>query len=239
MKVGQAIVSSISSKSRLQNEIVRRSSDIDDRLAQALCDWSPCRCQLSFGEKESYNFFQPDDNKLAIARSVGGQLEHSRYGSRHIVSQIVVLDREQLSGYRDNIVLVARVLNSMGLLTMRLRFPEELPPLELPDYSLLAPDEFKRPELANETQKILRAIDIHHQVVILGLDDPLAFLCAFLANVPAPQRSQISFATGLKLVEGRPFNLQFFSEADIALEKILASRQLRTISLGPKQEPAC
>ena len=238
MQVGQAIVASIASKSRFQNEIVSRSSEIDDRLAKALCTWSPCRTQLAFGKTESYNFFRPDDNTLAIARSMGGELENSRYGGRHIVSQVVVLDREQLSGYHNNIVLLTRMLNSMGLLSLRLRIPDQLPSLELPDYFLPSPDAFDRPELAAETQKILRAIDIHHQVVILGLQDPMPFLCTFLADIPAEQRLQISFATALKLVEDRPFNLQFFTEADCALERELASHQLRTICLRPTQEAA-
>ena len=238
MQVGQAIVSSIASKSRVQNEIVSRSSEIDDHLARALCTWSPCRGQLAFGQTESYNFFRPDDKTLAIARSMRGELEHSRYGGRHIVSQVVVLDREQLSGYHDNIVLLVRMLNSMGLLSLRLRVPDQLPSLELPDYSLPAPDPFERAELAAETQKILRAIDIHQHVVILGLENPMSFLCAFLADIPAAQRLKISFATALSLADERPFNLQFFHEADCALERELASRQLRTISLRPTQAAA-
>ena len=238
MQVGQAIVSSIASKSRVQNEIVSRSSEIDDRLARALCTWSPCRGQLAFGRTESYNFFRPDDKTLAIARSMRGELEHSRYGGRHIVSQVVVLDREQLSGYHDNIVLLVRMLNSMGLLSLRLRIPDQLPSLELPDYSLPAPDQFERADLAAETQKILRAINIHQHVVILGLENPMAFLCAFLADIPATQRLKISFATALSLTDERPFNLQFFYEADCALERELASRQLRTISLRPTQAAA-
>lgn len=236
MQVGQAIVSSIASKSRYQNEIVSRSNEIDDRLAKALCNWSPCRCQLAFGQSESYNYFHPDENTLAIARSTGGELENKRYGGRFVVSHVVVVDREQLKGYHDNIVLLARMLNSMGSLSLRLRIPNQLPSLELPDYSLPDPDDFERPELAAETQKILRAIDIHKQVVLLGLENPMPFLCSFLANVPTEQRLHISFATGLKLADERPFNLQFFYEADCALARELASRQLRTISLRPSQQ---
>ncbi len=191
-------MSSIASKSRVQNEIVSRSSEIDDRLARALCTWSPCRGQLAFGRTESYNFFRPDDKTLAIARSMRGELEHSRYGGRHIVSQVVVLDREQLSGYHDNIVLLVRMLNSMGLLSLRLRIPDQLPSLELPDYSLPAPDQFERADLAAETQKILRAINIHQHVVILGLENPMAFLCAVPGRHSRYATPENQFRDGIK-----------------------------------------
>jgi len=235
MKVDQAIVSSIASKSRTENEIVNHSGNIDIGAAAALCRWSPSRCQLAFAHSESFNFFPIDENRVALARSVYGERENRRYGSRRVNSHVVVLERRQLRGYQDNIVLLARVLNSMGLLTLRTMLPRQLPQLEIPEHTLLVPTEFERPDLAQKTQQILRGIEIHHQVVLLGLEDPLPFLCALLADIPRELRLQFSFATGLKVIDARPFHLQFFQEANFALEKELASRQLRTISLRPVQ----
>lgn len=231
MHLEQVVVSSAYSRSDRQNRIVSRSAGIDDQLAESILRWSPCGNDLAFGTSESINFFHPDGKTLALSRSVIGERQKSRDGGRHIVSNVVVFKREQLEGYHNNVVLLTRMLRSMGGLILQTDLQEEMPTMDVPDETFFETPAFVREEYAQATEKILHAIDIHHQVVIVGLKDPLEFLSRFFSDVPLAKRLQISFATGLNSNSERPFALQFFAETDDVLEKEFASRQLRTIAL--------
>jgi len=225
-------VSSIDSRTLKKNELISRSNNIDDEIAKALCERVPSRGQLTLDQSESVSFFELNGDQFALSRSVPGRIEGSRSGGRQTVSHIIVFDRAQLQGYQNNVVLLLRVVRSMGLLILQTSMPKELPLIDIPHQSFQEPNGFSRSELAKETERIVRAIDIHKRVVILGLLDPLSFLCAFLAELPLEERTQISFATGMNVVDEKPFDLQFFPRAETELDKELASRQLRTISLA-------
>jgi hypothetical protein len=231
MQLEQVVVSSAYSRTNQQNRIISRSAGIDEQLAESILHWSPCGNDLAFGKPESINFFHPDGKTLALSRSVIGERQKSRDGGRHIVSHVVVCKRDQLEGYHNNVVLLTRMLRSMGGLILKTELPDEIPVLEIPDSTFFDPPRFVREEYSQATEKILHAIDIHHQVVIVGLKDPLEFLGCFFSDVSPAKRLQLSFATDLNTNAERPFALQFFAESDDLLEKELASRQLRTISL--------
>ncbi len=233
MQIEQAVVSSVDSRTDQKNEVVSRSPNIDDKLGRNLCDWSPSRLDLAFGQTESLSFFPTDNGKFAISRSVIGGLQSSRCGGRRIVSYIVLVDPTQLSRYRNNAVLLTRVLLSMGKLLLQTNGNPKLPLLDIPDRNLLEPSVTNCPELAIETEKIVRAIEIHRQVVIIGKPNPVTFLGEFLAELPLKDRTRYSFTTGLNVVEERPFTLQFFPEATSVLEKQFATLQLRTINVKP------
>ncbi len=231
MKLEQVVVSSTYSRTSRQNKLVSRSPGIDDQLAESILAWSPSGNDLAFGKPESINFFHPDGKTLALSRSFIGERQTSRDGGRHIVSHVVVFHRDQLEGYHNNVVLLTRMLRSMGLLILQTEIPEKLPVLEVPDSTFFDSPRFSRTEYAEVTEKIIHAIDIHHQVAVVGLKDSFEFLGRFFSEVPFAKRLQISFATGLNTNAGRPFTLQFFSETDDLLEKEFAARQLRTISM--------
>ena len=239
MLVRQAIVSSRDPKLLQENELISRSVNIDDELGEALCRWSPSRNELAYGIRQSINFFQPDADTFALSRSVIGGIEDNRDGDREIVSRIILFDREQLSGYHNNIGLVAHVLGTNGRMILPTSVSNELPMLEIPASAFLEKAEFSRPGFDCETERIVHALDIHRRVVIVGLNNPLPFICSFLADIPTSTRLDFGFATGLKIKDDRPFPIQFFPESDPALMQDLASRQVRTISLESNPLAAC
>jgi hypothetical protein len=238
MLVSQAIVSTPSSRALKQNELVSSTDSIDDELAQLLCHWSPQRNDMAYGQSQSINFFQPASDTFAISRSFFGELDSNLDGGRRIVSHFVLFDREQLSGYHNNIALVVHVLRSHGSMLFQTNVPERLPMLEVPELAFVEMGEFSRSDCSAETERIAHAIDIHGEVVILGLKNPIAFLCSFLADFPRSQRLDFSFSTGLKVSNERRYTIQFFPVEEPGLLQDLANRQLRTISLDCKQGTA-
>jgi hypothetical protein len=120
----------------------------------------------------------------------------------------------------------------MGNLVLQTRGNPGLPMLEIPDRYLLGTSERSCPQWLGEFEKIVRAVQIHRQVMLIGKPDPFEFLGSYLAALPSEQRMQYSFASGLSIQEDRPFNLQFFTESTPMLERQFASLQLRTINLN-------
>ncbi len=231
MKVDQAIISSVYSRTGKLNQLIAKSGNIRDDIASALCRWSPCRNELEFRQSESVNFFPVDEDTFAIVRSFIGGQEHHRVGGRRIVSHAIVIHESQLAGYQNNVVSFYRVLQSMGLQLLQTSVPEELPVLDVPSSPFCQATGFSSTQESEITEKLVRAIGIHHQVIMVGHQEPLKFLEQFLAEAPIDQRTNISFATALNVCDERPFTLQFFKETDPVLDKEFASRQLRTISL--------
>ena len=126
MQLEQVVVSSTYSRTSRQNKLVSRSPGIDDQLAESILAWSPSGNDLVFGKPESINFFHPDGKTLALSRSFIGERQKSRDGGRHIVSHVVVFHRDQLEGYHNNVVLLTRMLRSMGLLILQTEIPERI-----------------------------------------------------------------------------------------------------------------
>ena len=230
MLMRQAIVCSPGSRALKDNELISSSDGVDDGLARALCQWSPGRSGFALGQKQSLNFFQPDENTYAISRSAGG-LGNDQVEGRRVISKIVLFSADQLNGYGNNVAILFHVLHSAGLMMLSTSSPSKLPMLEIPDRGFEALAEFSRSEFSGETERLVHAVAMHRRVVVLGLKNPLSFMCGFLSRVPEPAKLEFSFATGLKVDDDRQFTLQFFPESEPDLIKELAARQIRTISL--------
>ena len=238
MHVGQAVVCSVDSRTDARNKLVSKSDNISETLARELRSWSPCRHELMGGQSESINFIQLPENQLALSRSFFGGPENARCGGRRIFTHWIVFERDQLAGHENNAIQFSRVVQSSGHLFLQTTFPEQLPLLDVPDWCFQPTEDKIEDKSACMTDQILRAIEIHHRVVITGKPEPAEFLCSFLSHVPLEKRAEISFATGLKVIDSRPYCLQFYPTSDPVIERELASRQLRTISFEPDHTPA-
>jgi hypothetical protein len=104
--------------------------------------------------------------------------------------------------------------------------------LEVPENAFLELGDLTLAEYAGETKKITHAIEIHENVAIVGLQNPVQFVCSFLADLPINQRLNFSFATGLKITDDGRYTIQFFADEEPGFLQELASRQRRTIFLG-------
>lgn len=236
MELEQVIVCSGGAESNHQIKLLAFSQSVDDHVIEAIANMSPDRNGLAYGQSESINFFQFDKETFGLSRSVIAGLECRRNRGRRVASHTVVIRREQFEGYDNNAVQLARVLLTMGSLIMRTEVASELPLLEVPERSFCPPESPSLSDSSANHDRIAHAIDIHGKVVILGLNDPLEFLSGLLAATESSKRLEISFATGLQVVENRDFTLQFFEDPDPVLAQDLAKRQHRTISLKSEQE---
>jgi hypothetical protein len=231
MRVRQAIVSTPDSRALKQNKLVAKSDSIDSELEELLCCWSPQRNDLALGTSQSISFFQPRTGTFVLSRSVLGS---NFAGAHQVMTHAILFDLDQLRSYRNNIALVFHVLRSQGLMSFQASPSERLPMLKVPEQAFEELGELTRAEYSVETEKISHAIEIHKNIVVLGLDSPLRFLCSFLAELPVAERLDYSFATGLKVSDERRFTFQFFPHEKPDLLQELARQQMRTISLGSK-----
>jgi hypothetical protein len=232
MKVGQATFLSDSTIHQGRVDLVARSSDLDQELLASLAEWTPGYWEVSQQRRECINFFRPCAKRLAISRSVFSRSDFGRTQAVRVTTSAVVFEPEHLAGFHNNVVLFANAIRTRGaLFVQQAPVNSELPILNLPDRSIFKPEDYAGTIVAVEPEKIVRAIEIHRQVAIIGVTDPMRFLCALLAQLPVEQRFETSFSTGLDISDRRPFNLQFFSVASADLKKELVQAQVRMISL--------
>jgi len=173
----------------------------------------------------SMSYFALDQEWLALARSVYGGPEYSNRGGLQIVTLILVLRREQLAGYENNALALARTTMALGYLRFEANPPERLPTLDLPERTFIG-----RPPPPPSTRSDLEAVDDavrrlerNERVALVGLEDPLASVEQVLCRFASRRRLDLSFTTGLKPSAQRPFRLHAFSTADDAVCRRLAS----------------
>ncbi len=232
MKVGQATFLSDSTINQGRVDLVARSSDLDQRLVASLSNWIPCYWEMSQQNFECFNFFRPCAKKLAVSRSVFSRSDIGRTEAIRLTTSTVVFEPGHLAGFHDNVVLFANAIRTRGaLFVQQTAVNTELPILNLPDRSIFKPADYAGNIMDVEPEKIVRAIEIHQRVAIIGVADPMRFLCALIAQLPVERRFETSFSTGLDISDRRPFNLQFFSVASADLKKELVQAQVRMISL--------
>ena len=230
MKIQQAIISSPKSQVIRHNELIARTGGINDDVAQFLCDFSPQPDELAWGQPDSINFVAVNDETFSLSRSYIGRLDNHFNGSRQLITHHLVVERSQMAAFENNPALLAHVVRTAGGLTLDLESDGELNLLILENRPFTEIARTCKLDTANETERIAHALKIHEQVVFLGVERPLAFLCGLLANFATTDRLNLSFSTGLKVCDHRPLRLQFFLEKEKTLMNELASRQIRTIS---------
>lgn len=228
MFVEQAVFTSATTRAMRGYHLVGRSSGIDEGLAQALAQWSPSHDSLAEDrlDANSLNFLPARDNALALSRTVFGGPEYSGRGGLQVVTVILVLQRDQLAGYDNDPLALARTALALGDLRLPETIPQHLPPVELPEQSWLGlpdrpPTNPHEETLLDEVRAVLEQGD---RAAVIGVSDPLSFLEELLADRPREGRLDLSFTTGLKPSLRRPFRLHFLPSADEALRMQLSDQ---------------
>lgn len=233
MQVEQAVYTSLRTSVRQGYHLVSRSAGIGDQLEQSLGVWCPTHAALCSRDLHdaSLNFCSLGDGWLVLSRAMYGGPEYSGRGGLQVVTCMLVLRHEQLAGYDNNPLALARVALCLGQLRLPAAFPRELPRVELPESSLLGSVPESAPVSLTPLirEDTLRALRSAQRLALLGVKDRLATLSYFLRQIPKADRLELSFTTGLKPSLLRPFRLHLLPEADTAVRQQLVSQGVRCL----------
>lgn len=210
------------------------SPGIEDCLIAEVLPWVPERWQLAQRHSEATAFFPVNQEYFAISRSVRGKADSKGRGEKQLVTTVLLVRREQLVGYSGNPVVLTMIVQAHGGLMLPQRLVESVASFEVPDQSILEPVVADPETRARQAEQIARAMEIHGQVAVIGLNHPLGYLGEYLASLPKEQRLSLSWAIGLDVTKERRFDLQFFQGLDSAVQKDLVQLQVRTITLEEK-----
>jgi hypothetical protein len=226
MWVEQAVFTSAQTRQVRGYHLVARSPGIPDALAQSLAVWGPTHDALLDDAIDScsVNYFVAHDEWGVLSRTVYGPSEYSSRGGFRLETNLLVVRREQLSGYGHNPHPLFCTALALGHLRLRPSAPVTLKPVELPDMSLLAdqPDGATNSLCAELTERIVRHLP-DERVAVIGVPDPWIMLRHVIDQLPQDIRSTLSFTTGLKPSLRRPFTLQFLSSANRTIRHTLGS----------------
>ena len=226
MQVEQIIYGS-ANRSRMKGyQIIGKSPGVDAALASEFCKWAPSHNSLEMKEESELtdawglSCFALPDYRYAIARSIHGGPEYSGRGGFAVVTNALVLTRKQLQQFAFDALAVARTAITLGQLILQVAPEEELPQVALPSQAINMPA--PQSDFADSSLPILPSHAVswvarearsllgdNRKVMIVGDCDPLPILAELMEESSSNERSQISFACGLKPSNRRDFRLQF------------------------------
>ena len=136
MQVDQAVFTSAITRRARGYQLVSRSRGIEEDVARELWRWSPSHDSLIGGDPEtaSLNWFRLTGGQLALSRTFYGGPEYSGRGGLQVITHVLLMRREQLFGYDDDPLAVARAAFALGHLHLKLHYPSEIPKVDLPDH---------------------------------------------------------------------------------------------------------
>ena len=237
MQVQQAIFTSARTNRMCGYHVVARSAGIGEEIAGRLFAWGPTHASLADPDwgASSLNFFPLIDPWFAVGRTVYGGPEYSNRGGRQIVTVSLVLSRQQLAGYDNNPLILARTARALGHLRLLAAVPERLPTVDLPDCSASCPEPTRCPERVPDplVESILERLRSGRRAAAIGVPEPLPVLEKVFLWTSLPDRLALSFTTGLKPSQHRPFRLHFLPD-DEAIRRQLATLGLDSDLTPPK-----
>lgn len=229
MQVEQITYGSVN-RSRMKGyQIIGKSEGVDATTASAFCQWAPSHNSLDVTDEQdqqdawSLSFCALSDYHYSIARSVHGAPEYSGRGGLSVVTNSLIMTRRQLLSYHFNPIAIARTAMTLGNLILRGDYEDHLPCVTLPQRSLpfLKPNSsFTNSEppilpdhavewTARECCSLLRD---NRRVMIVGESDPLPILSLVFDQLKPNERSEVSFACGLRPSSRRDYRLQFTNQ---------------------------
>lgn len=237
MLAEQAIFSSESGPSK-GYRLVAHSPGVSQNQINHLTQWGPSHGSLISDELdfESLNCHPLDDEDLAISRTVYGGPEYSQRGSFQIFTRSILLNRDSLEQYDDNpwwLLSYCRILGNLRF-DPNVISRDTLPPLELPDRSLVGMPKIVEPNCQTR-ERISNCV----QMLQLGRNAALVGECVdenlfgyLISLLPSQSRSVLSFTTGLRPSIRRPFQLHLFEKLTTNLNSQIKKLGINTVCLN-------
>jgi GTPase-associated protein 1, N-terminal domain type 2 len=233
ISIGQAVFTSSQQSTRRGYHLVARSPEVSESLARQLTRWGPAHDSLLTEDHEGscLNFHSIDSEWLAVSRTLYGGPEYSRRGALQIVTLILTLRHEQLAGYENEPLTLARTAMLLGQLRLSGNITERLPSLCLPGQSPHAVEDRSNSDHAHETilRRAISLLDQGERIALVAEHSPTSILEAIFTAISPTERLQLSFTTGLRPSPDRRFRIHVLPFVNRSIQQQLTALGIRLI----------
>ncbi len=213
MVVQQAIFTSVAEQQREGYQLARASRGITSEMARELSIWGPAHDSLisDVHEATSVNFHPLGSEHFVLSLTTRNGSEYSGRGGGRIYSQILVLPREGMMRFDNHPLLVLEAVAASGRWMVDPHLPDTLLSFRLVGGAAgTSADRIAKcralwgEEPMEQLATLLRG---RAQVVLVADDDVEGLLSGALELLTPAERLQVSFSTGLRISQRRPFHL--------------------------------
>ncbi|MCO8124655.1 hypothetical protein NHH03_23150 [Stieleria sp. TO1_6] len=229
MQVDQVTYGSVKRHRMNGYQIIGKSEGVDLTMSSTFCQWAPSHNSLEVGQGHAaldawgLSYFPLSEFHFVVGRSVHGGPEYSGRGGLSVVTSALVISRKHLMGFEFHAIELMRTALALGYLILPIDHDESLPQAALPRRPLQLPppkSDFidstpaKLPDHAVQwiAREICSLVRDGRKVMVAGHSDPLPILTQMMDQMTPTERSEASFACGLKMSSRRDFRIQFTQE---------------------------
>jgi hypothetical protein len=237
--IEQAIFTSAESDHAVGYHLVARSPGVEECDARELTVWGPSHDSLestSVATAASVNFFRLPTGAYCVSKTQLAGEEYSGRGLR-TYTHCLVVPQQVLVRFANNPFTLLRAAWAKGLLRVCDAVPSQLVPFQLPGRSPPVDDgligQLVEQCGARTIGRLIEAILQPLPVVLVGVKKPEATVAGILNLLPLSSRGELSFATGLKYSQRRPFHLLIASEESSELRRLCRQNLVTVIDVSP------
>ena len=237
--IEQAIFTSAETDHAVGYHLVARSPGVDEADARELAVWGPSHDSLvssSVSAALSINFFRLPSGAYCVSKTQLAGEEYSGRGLR-TYSHCLLVPPTVLSRFANNPFSLLRAAWAKGLLKICDSVPTQLVPFQLAGRA--APvDEGLVGQLieqcgASGIGRLIDAVLGPKPVVLIGVRKPESTVAGLLNLLPLSTRGELSFSTGLKFSQRRPFHLLIAGEQSAELRRLFRQQLVEVVDVSP------
>ena len=224
MYVDQAIFASARGTQGSGYQLVSRSRGIDDSTATMLRDWGPSQGALLSRDvdSEAISYYTLGADRIVVSRTIYGGPEYSQRGELEVFTRSIIASRKLLEAYDNNPWWLAKTVLTLGYFRLMRHSEPWMTEVDLPARSLLGVRSAPRTRIAEEPlSQALQSLQLNRPVALIGNIDVEHAMPQLMKCLGSPQRTQITFTTGMVPSVRRPFQLHLFPNASATLNSRL------------------
>lgn len=193
--------------------LVARSAGITDADARELTAWGPSHDALAQQKvvAKSINFFRLSSGQFCIGRTITAGEEYSERGGWKVLTNYVVVSPADLFRFANNPFAIVRAALAAGEFDLPDPISSRLPAIEIAgraakiDHAALYRISSKLSH--EEVIDLVKRIFADQRTVIATEINAELLVLAIVNTLPIDRRTELTFSTGLRLSQQRPFRL--------------------------------
>jgi hypothetical protein len=241
MRLEQAIFTSVRSERLDGYQLAATSPGIGGDIARELSVWGPAHDSLwrSDHGATSVNFHPLSGDLCCLSRTTLSGAEYSGRGGGRVYTQMLVLPRSALERFDHDPFLVLQAIEAAGRLVIYEQLPESLPTLPLLGRGTSSAvhlqgiiDQAGATTVAEIAAALIEGAPV---AVVSNLPADRLFQAA-LHQLSPSERQEVSFTTGLRPSQRRPFGLSLLLD-DTSLirqsQRLTGGRVVEALAICP------